>query len=138
MEITMTGGKTAKFGAAFTALTLLVSSTASAAAAGPNSLDPLVSLSVFGTASSRAAVCAAGAGAAAASAAAATAATAAAQAPAPGCVLPVLEAAPPPLAQGPVAVGPTGGGISALLPLIGIAALGGLAILLLENDEDNI
>lgn len=98
-------------------------------------LDPLVSLSAFGTAQSRAAVCAAGTSAAAAGAAAM-------QAPPPGCVLP-LTATPPPVAQ-PVAPPPAPvlaepGKRIGMLPIIGggilLAALA--AFLLLDDDDDD-
>ena len=101
-------------------------------------IDPLVSLSVFGTAQSRSAVCAAGA-----SAAAAGAATAAAQTAPPGCVLPVAEpVAAPPVSQAvppPIAPAPRGGlGIGTLPLLIGLAALLGLgAWLILDDDDDD-
>ena len=132
------GSKAFRFCAAFAASGMVLSSTAHAAPSSFSTVDPLVSLSVFGTSASRAAVCAAGAQAA--SAAATAGAAAAVQAPpGPGCVLPVLDAVPPPVVQTvPVVPVATGGGfnLGSLLPLLGIAALGGLAILLLENDED--
>jgi hypothetical protein len=72
------------------ALSLAASSVASAAPAVSGPASPLVTLSVFGSAQSRAALCAAG------SAAAVAAGTAsAAQAPS-GCVLPIADTAPPP------------------------------------------
>jgi len=135
-------GKAFKFGAAFAAFAMLLSSTAHAAPSGFGSVDPLVSLSVFGTSSSRAAICAAGASAAAtAGAAAATtvAATTAVQTPpGAGCVLPVLDAVPPPIVQGPVVgVAPAGGGLGIVPILLGAAALAGLAYLLLDDDDDD-
>ena len=97
-------------------------------------VDPLVTLSVFGTAQSRAAVCA-GSVAATAAASAATV-----QGPAPNCVLPVTapaavapvgEAVPPPVV--PVAAGP---GIGTLPLLLGLAAIIGIAALLLSSGGD--
>ena len=105
--------------------------TASAATTAPR-VDPLVTLSVFGTAQSRAAVCA---GSTAAAAAAATAM----QSPAPGCVFPVT-AAPPPPAVGqavPPPMAPVAGpGIGTLPLLLGLAAIVGLAALLLSSGDD--
>jgi hypothetical protein len=111
----------------------------SAASAAPRAVDPLVALSVFGTAESRAAVCAAGSQAAAA----AGAAVAAQAAPAPGCVLPVTDAPPP----APVTAAPppapvvepvaTGGGIGILPLLLGLAAIAAAAALLLKGDNGN-
>ena len=97
-------------------------------------VDPLVSLSVFGTAQSRAAVCAAGA-----SAAAAGAAVAAAQAAPQGCVLPVTTPPPVPVVQEPVAVAPVAGGLGiGTVPLVlGLLALLGLGYLLLDDDDDD-
>lgn len=110
--------------------------TAQTAYAAPT-IDPLVSLSAFGTVQSRAAVCAAGASAAAAGAAAV-------QSAAPGCVLPVTEAPPPPVAQPappPPAVVepvPSGGlGIGTLPLLLGLAAIAGLAAWLLSKDDND-
>ncbi len=125
-------GKAFKFGAAFAAFAMLISSTAHAAPSAFGTVDPLVSLSVFGTSSSRAAVCAAGA-----SAAATAGAAAAVQAPpGAGCVLPVLDAAP--VAQAPVVgVEPVRRGLGIVPILLGAAALAGLAYLLLDDDDDD-
>jgi hypothetical protein len=113
----------------------------SAASAAPPSIDPLVALSVFGTSESRSAVCAAGAAQAAAAAGAAMAQAAGTQ---PGCVLPVVdaapapvvtEAAPPPAAA--VAPATVGGGIGALPLLAGLAAIVVIAAVVLKhNDSD--
>lgn len=70
------------------ALSLSTGSIASAAPLASGPVNPLVALSVFGSAQSRAALCAAG------SAAAAAAATSSAQAQS-GCVLPAVDAPPP-------------------------------------------
>lgn len=132
-----TGSTRFKVGA-FAAICMVVSSTAHAAPSSFRSVDPLVALSVFGTQSSRAAVCAAGTQAAASAAAAGAAAAAMQAPPGPGCVLPVLDAVPPPVVQTVVPVAPvaTGFNFGSLLPLLAIAALGGIAILLLESDKD--
>ena len=96
-------------------------------------VDPLVSLSVFGTAQSRAAVCAAGSAAVAAGAAVA-------QSVAPGCVLPVTAPpAPPPVTSTyvPPATVSAGPGFNPLFILGGLVLLGGLAWLLLDDDDDD-
>ncbi len=108
--------------ATFVAASLLAGS---ASAAAPRSVDPLVALSVLGTSESYAAICAVGA--AQAASAAATAATVQGVAPG-GCVLPVVDAAPPPvvaeaspaplIAAAPVA---TAGSVFPLL--LGLAAV---------------
>jgi hypothetical protein len=116
------------FAAAVVAMSLTTSTIASAApVAAP--LNPLVALSVFGTAQSRAALCAAG------SAAVAAAATASAQAQ-QGCVLPVMDAVPPPVASTmpppvtPYAVAPAAPN---LLPLFAALALFGGVFFLLDD-----
>lgn len=120
------------------AAALLFSQTAYAAPAfHAPAIDPLVSLSALGTAASRAAVCAGS------TAAVAGAATAMAQGPAPGCVLPVT--APPPVAAAPPVAEalpppppPAGGmGIGTLPLLLGLAAIIGVAALVLSGDDDN-
>ena len=75
------------------AISLATSSMASAAPALSGPPNPLVTLSVFGSAQSRAALCAAG------SAALAGAASATAVQAQPGCVLPIADAAPPPIVE---------------------------------------
>lgn len=96
-------------------------------------VDPLVSLSVFGSAQSRAAVCAAGA-----SAAAAGAAVAAVQAAPQGCVLPVTTPPPAPLVQQPVGVPPAAGfGIGTVPLVIGLLTLLGIGYLLFDDDDDS-
>lgn len=128
-------GSVGRLATAGTILALLGSSVASAA---PRTVDPLVALSVFGSSSSRAAVCAGGAQAAAA-AGAAVAAQAGAQ---PGCVLPMVDAAPPPVAEsvpmGMAPVAPVGSGSAlGMLPLLlGLAAIAGAAALLLAGNND--
>ena len=134
----MGNSKAFRFGAAFAAVGMMLSSTAHAAPSSFSAADPLVSLSVFGTSSSRAAVCAAGT--AAAGAAATAAATAAQAGPGPGCVLPVLGQAPPPVAEVPIVtpiVEEVSTGLGSLLPIAGLAGLGLLALLLLNDDDDD-
>jgi len=135
----MGNSKAFRFGAAFAAVGMMLSSTAHAAPSSFSAADPLVSLSVFGTSSSRAAVCAAGT--AAAGAAATAAATAAQAGPGPGCVLPVLgQAPPPPVAEVPIVtpiVEEVSTGLGSLLPIAGLAGLGLLALLLLNDDDDD-
>jgi hypothetical protein len=84
-------GSIRSLAAACAALSLVTGSAASATAA-PSVTNPLVTLSIFGSSQSRAALCAAG------SAAAAGAASSAAQS-GPGCVLPVADAPPPAVAS---------------------------------------
>lgn len=82
----------------------------------------------------------------AASTAAATAATTATQpGAAPGCVFPAVDAPPPPVVDaGPLstpAAASAGGGIGLLPLLLGLAALAGVAALLLadgDNDSDEV
>ena len=116
-------GLAGKFVTGLVAATLFAGSAASAA---PSTIDPLVALSVFGTAQSRAAVCGAG------SAAAASATT--------GCVLPMAAAGAqtadqttaPPFAE-------SGSSIGILPLLLGLGALAAAAVLLLgSDDEDDI
>ena len=106
----------------------LLSGQAMAAASAPR-LDPLVSLSVLGTTQSRVAVCAGSIAAAAATAA---------QAPPAGCVLPITAPPPPPpVVTEPVSPPPPpgDGGIGTWPLLLGLAALVGLAALLLLDDD---
>ena len=86
-------GPVRSLASAAVAMSLAASSIASAAPAVSGPTNPLVTLSVFGSAQSRAALCAAGS---AAVAAAGTASAAQAAQPAPGCVLPIADTAPPP------------------------------------------
>lgn len=126
--------------AAFVAIAMLGSSAASAApTAAPRMVDPLAVVSIFGTADSAAAICA---GSSAAAAAGTAAATTAGQAPGTGCVLPVVDAPPPPVVEtappeafAPVA--PMTGGIAAFPLLAGLAAIVGLAALILSNRSED-
>jgi hypothetical protein len=128
-----------KYTAAFVAIAMLGSSAASAATtAAPRVVDPLAVVSIFGTADSAAAICAGSSAAAAAGAATA----AAGQVPGTGCVLPVVDAPPPPVAEAvppPAAVAPIAapaGGISVLPLLVGLAAIIGVAAVLLKADDE--
>ncbi|MBA2467559.1 MAG: hypothetical protein H0V46_08155 [Sphingomonas sp.] len=124
-------------------LSLTTGSLASAAPVAAGTVNPLVALSVFGSAQSRAALCAAS------SAAVAAAATATAQSQT-GCVLPVLDAPPPPVASNmppPVADVPPPMAPFAvaaapnLLPLLAALGLFGGAFFLLDDvilgDDDD-
>lgn len=124
---------------ALAASSILASSGLSAAPVASTGIDPLVIVSVFGTAESRAAVCAAGA----AQAATAGGSAVAAQAGTGGCVLPVVDAAPaPPVIEGPnpsmAAVDPVaaGGGVGIIPLLAGLAAVAAAAAILLKNNDD--
>lgn len=112
---------------------LCFSSTAAGAtttAAAP-SISPWLALSALTTPASASAVCAVGAAAISA---------AQAPAPAPGCVLPVIDTPPPapvaPAVTPAVASEIEGRGIGVLPILLGLAALGGLAALLLIDGDD--
>ena len=112
---------------------LLVSSSAANATA---SLNPWSTLSAFGTQASRDAACSAGT-------AAAAGAAAAAQAAGSGCVLPVVDAPPPPAVVEAVPVPPpaieTAGGIgvSPLVLALGALALAGLIYLIAKGGNDD-
>ena len=121
---------------AFLAATALtVSSTAAGAAPtveAAASISPWTALSIFGTDSSRASLCAA--------AVAAQGAAVAAQAPQQGCVLPVVDQAPPvaDVPPPPPPVVTAGGGLplGPLLVILGGLALFGLSLLDDEEDAD--
>ena len=125
------------FTAIFVAVSMLGSTAASAATPAARSVDPLVALSVFGTAQSRAALCSAGA-------VAATGAAVAAQAPGAGCVLPVVDA-PPPVAAPEAAPPPAAvlapatveSGLGAIPLLLGLAAIAALAIVVLKHNDSS-
>ena len=126
-----------KFSGAFVAFAMVTSSSGAVAAtthiAQPISISPLVALSALASDTSRVALCGA--------AAAAAAGAAFAQGAAPGCVLPVVDQAPPvvadvlpppPVAPPPVApLAGEGFGMSPLLlGLVAVAAAVGLYFLL--------
>jgi hypothetical protein len=124
------------------AATFLISGPAAAAARAPAAAySPWASLSAFASPVSSQALCGAAASAAAGAAAAAQAGTAAAaQAGTPGCVFPAVDApVPAPVSQtaplGTPAAAVAGGGVGILPLLLGLAALGGVAALLLSNGE---
>lgn len=103
-------------------------------ATAPQTINPMVALSIFGSQASAAALCGSSATAAAASAAAT------AQAPAGGCVLPVVDAPPPlPMVQPapfvPPPVASSGFGLTPIL--LGLAGIAILAALILSQDNDN-
>ncbi len=99
----------------------------------PAPMDPLVALSVFGTAQSSANVCAAGTAAAAAAATAAQGA--------PGCVLPVTSPPPPPPVVGEAVIPPPPPPVvpafSPLLGLLGALALVAIAAAVLGGSGDS-
>jgi len=123
---------------------MCLASTAASASAGvrasavapSTSISPIVALSVLGSQASRAALC----GAAVTSAAAQMPGT-------PGCVLPMLDAPVAPVAPvvtevapiytAPVVVPVAASGFSFLPLLAGLAVLGGLAFLLLRDNDDD-
>lgn len=115
---------------------LIFSQAAYAAPVSSNpAIDPLVSLSLLGSAQSRAAICAG------ASTAAAGAASFAAQAPAPNCLLPLTGPTPVPQAVPPEPVAPLAppppGKDWTTLALIGVGLLAIIvaAVLLLDDDD---
>jgi hypothetical protein len=116
------------------AATFLISGPAAAAARAPAAAySPWASLSAFASPVSSQALCGAAASAAAGAAAAAQAGT-------PGCVFPAVDApVPAPVSQtaplGTPAAAVAGGGVGILPLLLGLAALGGVAALLLSNGE---
>ena len=132
------------FAGAVAALALCTSSTGAIAASTQHSvqqasISPLIALSALGSGASRAALCGA-------SAAAVAGAAAASQGAAPGCVLPVVDAVPPPAVveapppMEPVAAEPYvqgGMGISPLLLVLGAIAAGVLAYYLLKDDDED-
>lgn len=119
--------------AAFCGASMLAAAPAAAGARAAPAYDvsPWISMSATAGPASSQALCGA--------AGAAAAANAAAQAGTPGCVFPTVDAAPPPVAEtapigSPAAVA-AGGGVGILPLLLGLAALGGLAALLLSNGD---
>ena len=113
--------------------------SASTVAAPTQSINPMIALSIFGSQASAAALC----GASATTVVASAAATA--QAPAGGCVLPLVDAPPPPVPAAeaapfvPAPIAATGFGIApVLLGLAGIAVLSALILSQKDrNDNDN-
>ncbi len=107
--------------------------SAYSASALPQSIGPMVALSIFRSQASAAALCGSSATATAASAAAT------AQAPAGGCVLPVVDAPPPlPVVEAaPFVPAPVGGGFGLTPILLGLAGIAILAALILSQNNDN-
>jgi len=133
-------GSLSKFAAAAACVGMLAGTAASAATPiSAPAVDPLVAISFFGSQASQSAICAAGAQSAAAAGAAV-----AAQAAQQGCVLPVVDAAPPPMVADtapPPEVLPvapvTGAGIGVMPLLLGLAAIIGAAALIFQGEEDD-
>lgn len=114
--------------------TFLISGPAAAVARAPTAAySPWASLSAFASPVSSQALCGAAASAAAGAAVAAQAGT-------PGCVFPAVDApvAAPVSQTAPIATpaaAVAGGGVGILPLLLGLAALGGVAALMLSNGE---
>ena len=114
---------------------LCMSSTTAVAASRltPQPVNPLATISIFGSPAAATALCGNNAALAAAGAAAA-------QAPAPGCVLPVVDPAPVPVvseaAPVPPPLPPAAGGIGLLPILLGVAGIIGLALLIASGGDD--
>jgi hypothetical protein len=119
-----------------TTFAVVVSMTASpalaTAAAAPAAINPMIALSIFGSQASAAALC--GSGAASAAGAAVTA-----QAPAGGCVLPLVDAPPPPpiVEAPPFVPAPVSGGFGISPILLGLAGIAILAALIASQDDDD-
>lgn len=109
---------------AVVAVSLLASS---AAAAVPQTVDPLVALSLLGTSESRAALCA---GSAAKNKTADEAHHPRAR---PGCVLPEIATPPAPPSPSPVVVS---GGVGQLPLYVGLAAVAALSVVIRHSDSD--
>lgn len=129
-----------KFAGALTALTLCTGSTGAIAASAPQqtAISPFVALSALGSGVSAAALCGS-------SAVAAAGAAAVAQGAPPGCVLPAVDQAPPPVMVetmpppvGVEPVAPVGGAAVSplLLALAGIAAAVGLYYLVFRGNDN--
>ena len=113
--------KTASAFALSCALCLSSTAAVAASASAPRPVNPLATISIFGSPAAASALCGNNAAVAAAGAAAAQAA--------PGCVLPVVDPAPLP---------PAAGGIGLLPILLGVAGIVGLALLIAsQNDDDD-
>lgn len=127
------------FAVAFSmAMVPTVGSAATVASATPQTVSPLIALSYLASGPSRAALCgvaiANSATTAATTTGTTTGTTSAQGVPAQGCVLPVVDAVPVPVATTPVA----GNGFSLLGPLAALLA-GLVAVLVLSNlfDDDD-
>lgn len=128
-------GKTATGFALSCALCLSSTAAVAASTPAPRSVNPLATISIFGSPAAVTALCG--------NSAVVAAGAAAAQA-APGCVLPVVDPAPAPLppaaeaAPLPPPLPPASGGIGLLPILLGVAGIIGLALLIAsQNDNDD-
>lgn len=113
---------------------LAVSTTpafAAASAVPAPQISPMVALSIFGSQASAAALCGSSAAATTASA------VATAQAPAGGCVLPVVDAPPPPVPVAEVAPLPAPHGFGISPVLLGLAGIAILAALIASQHHHN-
>ena len=120
-----------KLTGAAVAIALCASPTLAAAAAVPaQPLSPLVALSAFGSQASAQAVC---------GSAAATAAGAAAVQGQPGCVLPAVDAPPPPPVgeTPPIQPAAAPGGFSISPVLLGLVGIAALAALIAAGGDDS-
>ena len=127
----MSASNSCRITMALMAGSLLFSSTAASAQQPASQISPWAALSVFGTQSSKAAVCGAS-----------TATTAAAQNDRPGCVLPVVDAPAVPVADGavvPLAPIPVAGstGVPPLLLALAVIATGAFLLAMNDDDEDD-
>jgi hypothetical protein len=120
------------FVAVLVAGSLCFSSTAAMASAPAPQINPWAALTGLSGGAPAAALCGA------------AAVAAAAQAAAPGCLLPVVDAAPVPTAPPPMPVAvppvePVGGGfaINPLILALGAVAAGALIYFLIHNNKDN-
>lgn len=104
--------------------------TASATGTTAAPISPMVALSIFGSQASAAALCGSSATVVTASAAAT------AQAPAGGCVLPLVDAPPPPIAEAAPLL-PVSSGIGITPILLGLGAIAILAALIASQNDDN-
>jgi hypothetical protein len=109
-----------------------MASVSTASAIPARSINPMIALSIFGSQASAAAIC--GSAAAAAAGAAVTA-----QAPAGGCVLPLVDAPPPPpiVEAPPFVPAPVSGGFGISPILLGLAGIAILAALIASQDDDD-
>lgn len=108
------------------------SSFAAVATSAPAAVNPFAVIGVYGSPAAAQALCGNAATAAVAGAAAA------AQAPAPGCVLPVVDAAPVVVDTGsPPPPMAASGGIGLWPVLLALGALAGLALLISGDDDDD-
>ena len=129
----MPGGVTRNFTALCAAVALCAGpsfASTSYVPVGQPQISPMVALSIFGSQASATALC----GSAVTTSASAVAT---AQAPVGGCVLPVIDAPPLPVAEAaPIAPVPASGlGITPIL--LGLAAIAILAALIASQDDDN-